>query len=137
MLAMIQIEPVDRIPELDWCDFAREDFDALGWTRAVQTAKIERMWLLRGDAGVPLAVVGVYSTSALAQRNELFGLFTREFTEQHRRYVRGMVRGLRVLSGLYPNLIVVASCGRNSRFAAFFRLRYLFTSDNNDVYGVP
>lgn len=135
---MIRAELISAVPQEvldDLCSFARDDWNEPGWTRAIQLARVDRMWVLRhGDT--PLGVVGVYRTAMLSDRNELFLLFTNAFVQDFRRHMRGLARGLRVIRGLYPNLIVKAGCGTNSRFARYFGLKTLFTLDGYDILKV-
>lgn len=135
---MIRVKPIASVPEdviETLSSFSANDWKSAGWTRAVQLAKIDRMWQVWSGERT-IAVVGVYQTSPLAARNELFLLFTEEFVRNFLYHIRGLRRGLRVLRGLYPNLIVRAACGKNSRFAQHFGLTYLFTEDGHDILRV-
>lgn len=135
---MIRAEEIDAVPAAvlsSLSSIADADWRSGGWARAVQLAKVDRMWALR-DGETFIAVVGVYQTSALSNRNELFLLFTQDFVRGFRRYLRGLATGLRVVKGLYPNLIVKATCGTNSKFARLFGAEFLHREGAYDVLRV-
>lgn len=136
---MIRTEEIREVPAdvvADFCDFAKVDWSVPGWLRAALMSKIERMWLLRNANGRSLAVVGVYQTTLVGGRPELFLLFTNEFVEGFRGYASDLRRGLRVLSGLYPEFIVRAACGKNSRFAKIFGLTFIYCAEGHDFFEV-
>jgi hypothetical protein len=88
---MIRTEEIREVPAdvvADFCDFAKTDWSVPGWLRAALMSKIDTNVAATKCQRPISCVVGVYQTTLVGGRPELFLLFTNEFVEGFRGYAR-------------------------------------------------